>query len=104
MSQNKNSGRIEWMKRFAFNRPVIFSILVILAAGLLTEVPLNVIFVPLVGDPGAEFLKVTIGHTLTGLILVGLLVKLGLFKNARFTPPNQWKALAPYLARPTSST
>jgi membrane protease YdiL (CAAX protease family) len=93
MSQNKNSGRIEWMKRFAFDRPVIFSILVILAAGLLTEIPFNVIFVPLVGDPGAEFLKVIIGHVLTGLILVGLLVKLGLFKKAGFTPPSQWKAL-----------
>jgi membrane protease YdiL (CAAX protease family) len=93
MSQNKNSGRIEWMKRFAFDRPVIFSLLVILAAGLLTEIPFNVIFVPLVGNPGAEFLKVIIGHTLTGIILVGLLVKLGIFKNARFTPPNQWKAL-----------
>jgi membrane protease YdiL (CAAX protease family) len=93
MSPNKHSGRIEWMKRFASDRPVIFSILVILAAGLLTEIPFDVIFVPLVGNPGAEFLKVIIGHTLTGLLLVGLLVKLGLFNMARFTPPNQWKAL-----------
>jgi membrane protease YdiL (CAAX protease family) len=92
MSQTKNS-RTEWVKRFAFDKPVIFSMLVILGAGLLTETPLNVIFVPVVGDPGAEFLKVVIGHTLTGLILVWLLIKLGLFKNAKFTPPNQWKAL-----------
>jgi membrane protease YdiL (CAAX protease family) len=93
MSQNKNSGRIEWMKRFAFDRPVIFSLLVILAAGLLTEIPLSVIFIPLLGDPGGKFLGDFIVHALTGLILVGLLVKLGIFKNARFTPPNQWKAL-----------
>jgi membrane protease YdiL (CAAX protease family) len=92
MSQKKNS-QTEWIKRFALDKPVIFSILVILGAGLLTEIPLNVIFVPLVGDPGAEFLKVIIGHTLTGFILVWLLIKLGLFENARFIPPNQWKAL-----------
>ena len=91
MSQ-KNS-RIEWMKRFAFGMPVIFSVLVILVAGLLTEIPFDRIFAPLVGDPGPEFLKVVIGHTLTGLILVWLLVKLGLFQDARFTPPNQWRAL-----------
>jgi membrane protease YdiL (CAAX protease family) len=89
----QNNHRAEWIKRFAFDRPVIFSILVILAAGLLTEIPLNDIFVHVVGNPGAEFLKVIIGHTLTGLSLVWLLVKLGLFRDARFTPPNQWKAL-----------
>lgn len=92
MSQNKNT-QIEWMKRLASNRPVIFSMVVILVAGLLTEIPFNSLFEPWVGNPGAEFLRVVIGHTLTGLLLVGLLVKLGLFKNAGFTPPGQWKAL-----------
>jgi membrane protease YdiL (CAAX protease family) len=93
MSQNKNVGRIEWMKRFAFDRPVIFSIFVILVAGLLTEIPFNVFFESFVDDPGAEFVKVIIGHVLTGLILVWLLVKLDLFKKAGFTPPSQWKAV-----------
>jgi hypothetical protein len=51
------------MKRFAFDRPVIFSLLVILVAGLLTEIPLTTFFVPLLGDPGAEFLEVIIEHT-----------------------------------------
>ncbi|HNT76285.1 MAG TPA: CPBP family intramembrane metalloprotease [Anaerolineae bacterium] len=92
MSQNTNT-QIQWLKRFASDKPVIFSMLVILAAGLLTEIPFGALFEPWVGNPGAEFLRVVIGHTLTGLILVGLLVKLGLFRNARFTPPSQWKAL-----------
>jgi membrane protease YdiL (CAAX protease family) len=90
---SRKSSRIERMKRLAFDRPVIFSILVILAAGLLTEIPLDAILAPLVGNPDAEFLKVMIEHTLTGLSLVWLLAKLGLLKDARFTPPNQWKAL-----------
>ncbi|MGD8456258.1 MAG: CPBP family intramembrane metalloprotease [Anaerolineales bacterium] len=93
MSQIKNTGQFEWMKRVAYDRPVIFSILVILVAGLLTEIPFNIFFESLVEDPGAEFIKVIIGHVLTGLILVWLLVKLDLFKKAGFTPPSQWKAV-----------
>ncbi len=30
---------------------------------------------------------------MTGLLLVGLLVKLDLLKSARFTKPSQWKAV-----------
>ena len=93
MSHPNPSGWIAGMRRFAFARPVLFSILVILATGLLTEIPFDALFLPLVGDPAAEFLRVIIGHTLTGLLLVGLLVKLDLFKRAGFTPPRQWKAL-----------
>jgi membrane protease YdiL (CAAX protease family) len=83
----------KWLKRFAFTRPIIFSSLVILVAGVLTELPLDRVFAPWVGYPAAEFLKVIIEHTLLGLILVVLLVKMGLFKEARFTHPSQWKAL-----------
>jgi membrane protease YdiL (CAAX protease family) len=93
MSQNKAFDRIEWLKRFAFGRPVIFSILVILAAGALTEIPLDVPLAPLVGSRAAEFWRVIIGHSVTGLLLVGLVVKLDLLKEAGFTPPSQWKAL-----------
>jgi membrane protease YdiL (CAAX protease family) len=66
---------------------------VILAAGALTEIPLDVPLVPLVGSRAAEFWRVIIGHGVTGLLLVGLLVKLDLLKEAGFTPPSQWKAL-----------
>jgi len=90
---HKMNLQMDWMKRFAFSWPVIFSLLVILVAGLLTELPFDLFFIRLVGNPAAEFFKVAISHTLTGLILVGLLHKLGLFKQAGFTPPGQWKAV-----------
>jgi membrane protease YdiL (CAAX protease family) len=90
--QNKNFS-IEWMKRFAYGKPVLFSILIFLVAGLLTEIPLKGIFSPLVGYPDAKFFEGIIEQILVGLILVGLIVKLGLFKKAGFTPLNKWKAL-----------
>ncbi|MBN1579477.1 MAG: CPBP family intramembrane metalloprotease [Anaerolineae bacterium] len=92
MSQETNV-RTDRLEQFAFGWPVMFSILVILAAGLLTEIPLDTVLEPLVGNPVAEFWKVLIEHTLTGLILVRLLHKLGLFKRAGFTPLGQWKAV-----------
>ena len=92
MSQNTDV-RSQWLKRFAFDKPVVFSILVILIAGVLTEIPFDVILASVVGDPVAEFLKVLIGHTGTGLLLVGLLFKLDLLKRAKFTHPSRWKAV-----------
>ena len=90
MSHNTQN---ESFRQFAFGRPVLFSILVILVAGLLTEIPFNLIFEPWLEAPAPELLKVTIGHTLIGLVLVGLLVKLGMFKDARFTRPREWRAV-----------
>lgn len=93
ISQGRNVGLTEGMRRFASQRPVLFSLGVILVAGLLTGAPLRAVFMPWLGDPAAKFLEGIIGHVLTGLALVGLLVKLGLFGVAGFTPPRQWKAL-----------
>jgi len=80
MSQNKGVRSL-WLKRFALDRPVVFSLFVIFIAGLLTEIQFDVILAPVVGDPAAEFCKVLIGHTGTGLLLVWLLFKLDLLKR-----------------------
>ena len=92
MSQKKCIQR-QWLKRFAFNRPLVFSFLVILVAGVLTEIPFDTALSPVVDEPAAEFFRVLIGHTGTGLLLVGLLFKLDLFKRAGFTRPSRWKAV-----------
>lgn len=92
MSQNKGVRSL-WLKRFALDRPVIFSLFVIFIAGLLTEIQFDVILAPVVGYPAAEFFKVLIGHTGTGLLLVWLLFKLDLLKRAGFTRPSRWKAV-----------
>jgi membrane protease YdiL (CAAX protease family) len=93
VSQNTNPNQSGWLSRFAFGRPVLFSLLVILITGLLTDIPLHIILEPWVGSPDAIFWEITILHSLTGLLLVGLLVRLGLLKRAGFTPPGQWKVL-----------
>ena len=93
MPQNTNPNQSGWLSRFAFGRPVLFSLLVILITGLLTEIPLHIILEPWVGSPDAIFWEITILHSLTGLLLVGLLVRLGLLKRAGFTPPGQWRVL-----------
>jgi len=64
----------------AFSRPVLFSILVIVLSSFLTEIPSNLLFESNLEPPAPELLKVTLGHTLTGLVLVWL-------KEARFTGP-----------------
>ncbi|MBN1935090.1 MAG: CPBP family intramembrane metalloprotease [Anaerolineae bacterium] len=89
----KNLSRIDKVKRLASDRPMLFSLLVMPAAILLTEIPLHGILLPLLDDPGARFLEGIIEQTLVGLVLVWLLVKLDLFEKARFTSPRQWKAL-----------
>lgn len=93
MSHSTNLSQAGWLRRLAFGRPVAFSLLVILIAGLLTEMPLHTILEPLIGSPDAELWEATVMHTVTGLLLVGLLVTLGLLKQAGFTPPGQWRAL-----------
>ena len=90
MSQNVQNHRL---RHFAFGRPVIFSILVILVSGLLTEIPFNLIFESWLDAPAPELLQVTSGHTIMGLVLVWLLVKLGMLKDARFTHPREWRAV-----------
>ncbi len=92
MSQALHS-RSAWLKSFAIGRPIFFSLLVIILAGLLTEPPLSRIFASLVGQRTAGLLAAAVGHTVTGLLLVGLLLVLNMLPQARLTPPSQWKAL-----------
>jgi len=81
------------LRLFAFGRSVFFSILVIAVSGLLTEIPFDITFETWLDAPAPEILKVTLAHTLTGLILVWLLVRLGMFEDAKFTHPRQWRAV-----------
>jgi membrane protease YdiL (CAAX protease family) len=79
--------------RFAFQRPILFSILVIIISGLVTEIPFDALFKSWLKAPTPELLKVTIGHSLLGLILIWFLIKLGMLKGARFTHPSKWRAV-----------
>jgi len=86
-------SRKSWLHSFAFGKPVLFSILVIAVSGLLTEIPFNIFLENWLEPPALELCKVTIGHTLTGLLLVWLMVNLGMLQDARFTRPRDWRAV-----------
>jgi membrane protease YdiL (CAAX protease family) len=81
------------LHRFAFNHPILFSVLVFLITGLLTEIPFNLFFESWLDAPTPELLKVTLGHTLTGLVLLWILFKLGMLADAIFTHPREWKSV-----------
>lgn len=94
MVNHKIAKYFEWIKRFALEKPVIFSILVFLTAGLVTEIPLKGVLLPFAGSStAARFLEGIILQVGAGLILVGIIAKLGLHSQAGFTPPRQWRAL-----------
>ncbi len=93
MLQQTTLNRSGWLKDFAFNRPVIFSILAFLAAILLTEIPLQGAFLSWAGIPAAKFIEGILEQVIGGLLFVALIVRLGLWRQARFNPPGQWKAL-----------
>jgi membrane protease YdiL (CAAX protease family) len=90
MSQNKLTTAL---RRFAFRWPVLFSTLVIIVSGLLTEIPFNFILESWLEPPAPELWKVIFGHFLTGLILVWMLTRLGMLEDAKFTAPGQWRAV-----------
>ena len=83
----------ENLRRFAYSRPIVFSILVIIVSGLVTEIPFDAILDKWFEPPAPELLKVTLGHTLLGIALVWLLKKLDMLKAARFTHPREWRAV-----------
>ncbi len=86
---HQNPDQTGWLKRFAFDRPVLFSALVIVAAVLFTEIPLNVLLTPWIGDPGGRFLEGIVEGSLVidtsrpGLILLytGLVLSIGFFEE-----------------------
>lgn len=81
------------LKTFALQRPVLFSLLVMIAATLLTEIPIRGFFAPYVGAQAAFYLEVILEQGLVGVLFFVLLARFGWLKTAGFTPPGQWRAL-----------
>ena len=72
---------------------MLFSIAVLAGSSLLVEIPFDTLLLPWIAEETAILCKVTLGHALTGLLLLWLLVQLGLLQDARFTPLRWWKAM-----------
>ncbi len=89
---NRPARMPDWLERFAFGRPVLFSFLVILVMCVLTELPLDGLL-PFLGDQAARYVVISFEQFAAGLALVWLLHRLGLLRAAGFTAPRHWKQL-----------
>ena len=81
------------LKQFAVQRPVLFSLLVILLGIFLTELPLKEVFAPYIGVQPAHYLAFILEQGITGLLFFLLLVRFGWLEKAGFTHPKKWQAL-----------
>jgi len=82
----------DWLERVAFERPVLFSLAVMLVAFILTEIPLNKALVFLDAQ-FARYVTILFEQFAMGLVVAWLLHRLGLLQAAGFTAPRRWKQL-----------
>ncbi|OKP91731.1 hypothetical protein A3844_01000 [Paenibacillus helianthi] len=83
---------MEKLKTYAFGRPVMFSIIMIVVTIALTSIPLDPLFVSLLGQKSSEYATGIIEQVLVSFAIIWLLKRWGLLKSAGFTRPS-WKGL-----------
>ncbi len=81
------------IKSLAYEKPVLFSIVVIMLAAVLTEIPLKSGFPEFQDQQSLEYLFGTLEQTLVGIGLIVLLHYLGLFDQVGFNSPVKWKSV-----------
>jgi membrane protease YdiL (CAAX protease family) len=81
------------LKIFAFQYPVIFSIIILIFSTILTEIRLEPFLTNFINMQNATYVTITIEQGLCSIALVALLYGLGLMKCAGFTKPKEWKQL-----------
>lgn len=72
---------------------VVFSILIMAVSLAITFIPLDSLFVTSLGQQSSEYLSGIIEQVLVSLVLIVILKKLDLLKDAGFTKPKEWKDL-----------
>ena len=80
------------LKKFAMEKPFLFSLLAILLGSFLTEIPLQKFFVPYVGVQPAHYLTLILEQGIVGGFFFILLGFFGWLNPAGFTPARQWRA------------
>ncbi|MHA6529323.1 CPBP family intramembrane glutamic endopeptidase [Paenibacillus sp. BAC0078] len=83
---------MEKLKTYAFGRPVMFSIILIVVSVAFTFIPLDPLLVSLLGQQSSEYATGIIEQVLVSFALIWVLKRWGLLKSAGFTRPN-WKGL-----------
>jgi membrane protease YdiL (CAAX protease family) len=89
----KETKIMDRFKKFAIQRPVLFSLLALVLGSLLTEIPLKELFAPYVGAQPAFYLTIILEQGLTGVLFFWLLARFGWLDTAGFTSSKKWQAL-----------
>jgi membrane protease YdiL (CAAX protease family) len=81
------------LKTFAIERPLVFSLTMILIGSFLTEIPIQKLLVPHVSTQAAHYLTIVLEQGIVGGFFFILLGFFGWLNPAGFTPAGQWHAL-----------
>ncbi len=81
------------LKTFAIERPLVFSLLVILLGSFLTEIPIQKLLVPYMGAQPAYYLAIILEQGIVGGFIFILLGFFGWLTIAGFAPLEKWRAL-----------
>jgi membrane protease YdiL (CAAX protease family) len=81
------------LKTYAFEKPVIFSIILIIVIVSFTFIPMAPIFSPFLDHQSCEYVAGIFEQVFASLVLIMILKRFNLLKSAGFTSPKQWKDL-----------
>jgi len=81
------------IKSLVFDHPIIFSLLLMVAFSFLTEINLDFILGIYFKKQNSSYLQGVISQGLCSILLVGVIYKLGILKQAKFTKPREWREL-----------
>ncbi len=84
---------MENMKELASRRPVIFIMICLALAIMVTELPLKNVLLPYFSDQTADYLSGIILQFGCGALLLVVIARLGLLRSAGFRSPQPWKDL-----------
>ncbi|MFT5871214.1 MAG: membrane protease YdiL (CAAX protease family) [Clostridium sp.] len=81
------------LRTYAFEKPVIFSIILILVIVSFTFIPMDPIFSPFLDHQSSEYATGIFEQTFASFVLIMILKRFNLLKSSGFTSPKQWKDL-----------
>lgn len=81
------------LKTYAFEKPVIFSIILILIFVSVTSIPMAPIFLPFLDQQSSEYVTGIFEQVVASIVLIMILKRFNLLERAGFTSSKQWKDL-----------
>lgn len=81
------------LKKFAFKRTILFSILLIISTVAVTFIPLDGVFNGLIDKQSINYIAGIFEQILVSIVIIFMLKKFGLVKQAGFNTKIKWKSL-----------